>query len=157
MRSYTCGGFCAATARNRDRRSPDFKTIHVGSPSFEILPNGTWLASHGWLGKNSPGNMTLVFESADKGATWTQVAIILRMRSAMMFYANVGLGDRLGQWRRERLAQMHRHSSVERQWKNVVGSARFQDRTALWKGGPNDSPNHLELRASPFVLGSKEF
>lgn len=69
-------------------KSPDFRSVHVGSPSFEMLPNGTWLASHDWFGQKSPGNRTVVFESKDKGKTWKKLSTIPDQRSGMLFYNN---------------------------------------------------------------------
>ena len=54
-------------------RLPD--TEFVGSPSIVILPDGACLASHDFFGKKGDWlNSTRVFNSTDRGLTWTRVA-----------------------------------------------------------------------------------
>lgn len=67
-------------------RSPDFARIHVGSPSMEILPDGTYVASHDWFGP-AYGNkkVTAVFESKDRGATWQKISEFEGQKGSMMF------------------------------------------------------------------------
>lgn len=67
-------------------RSPDFARIHVGSPSMEILPGGTFVASHDWFG-SAYGNkkVTAVFESKDRGATWQKISEFEGQKGSMMF------------------------------------------------------------------------
>ncbi|MDR2756885.1 MAG: exo-alpha-sialidase [Planctomycetaceae bacterium] len=55
-------------------KSPDFATAYVGSPSIAILPDGTYVASHDWFGKNPVGGNLVFFVSKDKGTTWTKTA-----------------------------------------------------------------------------------
>lgn len=56
-------------------RSPDPKVSWIGSPSIVILPDGHYVASHDFFGKESPvGRQTWVFGSADRGLTWTPLA-----------------------------------------------------------------------------------
>lgn len=53
--------------------------IYIGSPSICILPDGTYVASHDEFGPKSTefrSAKTRIFQSKDKGATWTQVATI---------------------------------------------------------------------------------
>jgi hypothetical protein len=55
--------------------SPDAKVTWIGSPSIVILPNGHYVASHDFFGKNSPLNRrTRVFGSSDRGVTWQPLA-----------------------------------------------------------------------------------
>ena len=52
---------------------------YVGSPSLAILPDGRYVACHDLFGPASSewrGAVTRVFQSGDRGATWTQVATV---------------------------------------------------------------------------------
>ncbi|HBL34012.1 MAG TPA: glycosyl hydrolase [Porphyromonadaceae bacterium] len=52
---------------------------YIGSPSLCVLPDGAYIASHDEFGPRSSeyrSAQTLVFESKDKGATWTKIAQI---------------------------------------------------------------------------------
>ena len=55
----------------------DYQPAHegafVGSPSIVILPDGKYLASHDIFGK-ADFRTTLIFESKDRGQTWSRVA-----------------------------------------------------------------------------------
>ncbi|MBQ3332536.1 MAG: exo-alpha-sialidase [Thermoguttaceae bacterium] len=67
--------------------SSDFAKLHLGAPSMEILPDGTYVASHDWF---EPKEMksTVVFESKDQGATWSKIAEIPNQKAAMLFFAS---------------------------------------------------------------------
>lgn len=49
---------------------------YIGSPSIAVLSNDEYLASHDLFGPGSSRQQTLVFASADKGATWSKRATI---------------------------------------------------------------------------------
>ena len=67
-------------------KSPDFKQIHVGAPSMEILPDGTYVASHDWFGPAYRNRkVTVVFESKDQGATWQKISEFEGQKGSMMF------------------------------------------------------------------------
>lgn len=68
-------------------KSPDFKRIHIGSPSMEILPDGTYVASHDWFGPayGDKKKVTVVFQSKDKGATWRKISEFEGQKGSMMF------------------------------------------------------------------------
>ena len=72
-------------------QSPDFKTIHIGSPSIEILPDGSYVATHDFFGSGNDDLATQVFESKDKGATWKKIARIPYQRATYLFYAQDAL------------------------------------------------------------------
>lgn len=73
-------------------KSPDFQRIHVGSPSMEILPDGTYVASHDWFGSAyGDKKVTVVFQSKDRGATWHKIGEFAGQKGSMMFAA----GNRL--------------------------------------------------------------
>lgn len=46
---------------------------YLGSPSIVILPDGTYLASHGQFGPGSTYDTTKVFTSEDRGETWREI------------------------------------------------------------------------------------
>lgn len=53
--------------------SPAASGRYIGSPSIVVLPDGDYLASHDFFGPNSGSKKcatTVVFRSADRGATW---------------------------------------------------------------------------------------
>ena len=72
--------------------SPDFDHIHIGSPSIEIMPDGTYVASHDFFG-DSPetDRSTFIFESRDRGASWKKIGRIPRQQGAYLFYAQGAL------------------------------------------------------------------
>lgn len=65
--------------------SSNWQTIYLGSPSMEILDNGTILASHDWFGKESGGQHTTIFESKDQGANWKKIGEFRKQNSSTMF------------------------------------------------------------------------
>lgn len=68
-------------------KSRDFKRIHIGSPSMEILADGTYVASHDWFGPayGDKRKVTVVFQSKDKGATWQKISEFEGQKGSMMF------------------------------------------------------------------------
>jgi hypothetical protein len=57
--------------------SPQASGLYVGSPSFVVLTNGDYLASHDLFGPKSSEfecPITKVFRSTDRGASWREVA-----------------------------------------------------------------------------------
>jgi hypothetical protein len=63
--------------------SPDYARTWPGSPSFEVMPDGSYLSSHDLWG-NAPLE-TRIYQSKDKGKTWKPAGMIPRMRHGMMF------------------------------------------------------------------------
>ena len=58
---------------------PAATQTYVGSPSLAILPDGRYVACHDLFGPASSewrGAVTRVFQSGDRGASWTQVATV---------------------------------------------------------------------------------
>jgi len=51
-------------------QSPASSQQYIGSPSLAVLPSGEYLASHDFFGPGSTRQLTIVFISKDKGATW---------------------------------------------------------------------------------------
>ncbi|NIA13944.1 MAG: exo-alpha-sialidase [Nitrospiraceae bacterium] len=49
---------------------PQSTDLYVGSPAIAVLPNGDYVASHDLFGPHSTDDITRVFGSPDKGATW---------------------------------------------------------------------------------------
>lgn len=80
-------------------KSDDFQKLFIGSPSIEILPNGTYVASHDFFGPNADDQRTQVFESKDRGETWTKIGAIPNQRATYLFYLNdalYGIGWKAG-------------------------------------------------------------
>ncbi len=72
--------------------SPEFEHIHIGSPSIEILPDGTYVASHDFFGSSpETDRSTIVFESKDRGVTWQKIGRIPRQQGSYLFYAKDAL------------------------------------------------------------------
>ncbi len=68
--------------------SPASSGLYIGSPALALLPDGRYLASHDLFGPNSrefERPSVLVFRSADKGATWSQVARVEGLFWASLF------------------------------------------------------------------------
>ena len=73
-------------------KSPDFANLYLGSPSIEILPDGTYIATHDFFGPVENLDLrTHVFESKDKGQTWKLIAKIPNQRASYLFYLNDAL------------------------------------------------------------------
>lgn len=54
--------------------NPAFTERYIGSPSIAIVPSGKYVASHDFFGPKSQMKITRVFESGDKGLTWTKIS-----------------------------------------------------------------------------------
>lgn len=55
--------------------SPAPRTDFIGSPSIVILPDGSYVASHDFFGRDARRlHSTRVFRSTDRGASWAQIA-----------------------------------------------------------------------------------
>lgn len=68
--------------------SPASSGLYIGSPSIVILPNGEYLASHDFFGPNSKEHEapnSVVFSSADRGATWKKTATLASLFWAGLF------------------------------------------------------------------------
>jgi photosystem II stability/assembly factor-like uncharacterized protein len=58
---------------------------YIGSPSIAVLANGNYVASHDVFSKGNKGNMTFVFSSQDKGATWKPLGEITNQWWSTLF------------------------------------------------------------------------
>ena len=63
--------------------SPNWEKVYLGSPSMEILDDGTYLMSHDWFGESA--QHTTVYQSSDRGQTWKQISTFPRQNSSTMF------------------------------------------------------------------------
>jgi len=61
---------------------------YVGSPSLCVLPNGSYLASHDFFGKQTPENQSVIYRSDDKGKTWKQIAQLQQFWSELFVHHN---------------------------------------------------------------------
>lgn len=88
FRSLACVAACAAFAfapRAGGAPPPGVVVDHIaaetrqyiGSPGLAVLANGDYVASHDFFGPGSTRDRTVVFRSADKGATWAKQAEIV--------------------------------------------------------------------------------
>ncbi len=59
---------------------------YIGSPSLAILPDGKYVASHDLFGKGSTRDQTVVFQSGDKGQTWTRISEITGQWWSSLFF-----------------------------------------------------------------------
>jgi hypothetical protein len=67
---------------------PPSSGIYIGSPGIAILPDGRYLAKHNEFGPQSTEQseaVTRVFQSADRGATWSHLATVKGMYWASLF------------------------------------------------------------------------
>jgi hypothetical protein len=67
---------------------PSSSGVYIGSPGIAVLPNGQYLAKHDEFGPRSTEReiaVTQVFESADRGATWSHLATVRGMYWASVF------------------------------------------------------------------------
>lgn len=58
---------------------------YIGCPSIAILPDGGYVASHSYFGPGPLGGDTVVFASADRGATWERIAEVKRQHFSCLF------------------------------------------------------------------------
>jgi hypothetical protein len=68
--------------------SPQSSGLYIGSPSLAVLPSGDYLASHDFFGPKSAEHeapTTVVFRSADRGASWSEIARIKPLFWAGLF------------------------------------------------------------------------
>lgn len=72
-------------------KSDKFQSLYIGSPSIEILPDGTYVASHDFFGPDAKDQRTQVFESKDRGETWTRIGAIENQRATYLFNLNGAL------------------------------------------------------------------
>lgn len=67
---------------------------YIGSPSLCVLPDGTYLASHDEFGPRSSefrSAQTFIFQSKDKGSTWSKIAQIDGQFWSNLFFHNGAL------------------------------------------------------------------
>lgn len=65
--------------------SPDWENIYYGTPSMEIMPDGTYVFTHDWFGPGTSGELTCVYQSHDRGATWEKVSEFKDQKSGSIF------------------------------------------------------------------------
>lgn len=61
---------------------------YIGSPSLCVLPNGSYLASHDFFGKQTPEDQTIIYQSNDKGKTWKQIAQLQQFWGELFVHEN---------------------------------------------------------------------
>lgn len=66
-------------------RSPDSRTVFLGSPSLAILPGGSYAISYDIGGKNPRAGHTVVCTSSDRGRSWRQVAELAGQHWSTLF------------------------------------------------------------------------
>ena len=59
---------------------------YIGSPSLAILPDGKYVATHDLFGKGSTRDRTVVFQSTDKGQSWSKIAEISGQWWSSLFF-----------------------------------------------------------------------
>lgn len=62
---------------------------YIGSPSLCILPNGSYLASHDFFGKQTPEDQTVIYRSDNKGKTWKQIAQLQQFWGELFVHQNI--------------------------------------------------------------------
>lgn len=71
--------------------SPASSQKYIGSPSIAILPNGRYIASHDYFGPGTNFDRMSVFESRDKGRSWTRIADLQGQWWSSLFVHNGAL------------------------------------------------------------------
>ena len=67
--------------------SPDPEKAYIGTPSIAILPDDSYVAAHDFFGKNDAlTDITRVYGSRDRGATWTQLSEIRGRRGSRSLF-----------------------------------------------------------------------
>ncbi|MDO5580293.1 MAG: FG-GAP-like repeat-containing protein [Planctomycetia bacterium] len=69
-------------------KSTDWENCFLGTPSMEILSDGTIVASHDWFGSKSGRQRTTFFQSKDHGKTWKRAGEALWQSSSTLFRIN---------------------------------------------------------------------
>ena len=67
---------------------PASSGIYIGSPGIAVLPNGRYIAKHDEFGPRSTEHdlaITQVFESSNRGASWSHLATVKGMYWASIF------------------------------------------------------------------------
>lgn len=72
-------------------RVPDDRRRYIGTPAIVALDTGVLVASHDLFGEDTPQNETHVYRSADRGATWHQVAMVTGQWWSSLFVVNGAL------------------------------------------------------------------
>ncbi|MBE6428382.1 MAG: exo-alpha-sialidase [Planctomycetaceae bacterium] len=65
--------------------SPDWEKLFYGTPSMEIMEDGTYVFTHDWFGPASKGERTFVYQSTDQGKSWTKVSEFPDQKSGSLF------------------------------------------------------------------------
>lgn len=73
--------------------------VYIGSPSLAILDNGHYVASHDGFGPKHEFGRTYLYESNDRGASWTALPAVEGQGSSTLFHHDgalylMGLGSR---------------------------------------------------------------
>ena len=66
----------------------DWESCYLGSPSMEILTDGTIIAAHDWFGSKAGKPRTTIFESKDQGKTWSKIGEYEKQNSGTLFRIN---------------------------------------------------------------------
>ena len=64
---------------------------YVGSPSIAVLPGGKYVMSHDIFGSGSSNDTSVVFGSADRGATWSRLAEVRGQWWSTLFWHGTAL------------------------------------------------------------------
>lgn len=56
--------------------TPAGSGVYIGSPSLALLPDGTYVAGHDDFGPGSAADTTTLFQSPDRGQSWTKWATV---------------------------------------------------------------------------------
>lgn len=65
--------------------SPDWAKVFYGTPSMEIMADGTYVFTHDWFGPATHGERTFVYQSHDQGKTWEKVSEFVDQKSGSIF------------------------------------------------------------------------
>ena len=71
--------------------SPDWANVYYGTPSMEIMEDGTYVFTHDWFGPGTKGELTCVYQSHDRGASWEKVSEFTDQKSGTIFRIGAAL------------------------------------------------------------------
>lgn len=71
--------------------SPASTNAYIGCPAIEVMPDGSYVASHSFFGPGTTNDTSVVFASSDGGSTWEKLATIKGQWWSSLFYHNGAL------------------------------------------------------------------
>jgi hypothetical protein len=150
--------------------SPNPEKFFCGSPSVVILPDGRYLVSHDIGGQHDRAGRTLIQESRDRGATWTQLAELRDQKWSTLFLHRdalflIGTAAKVGHMIIRRSVDGGRTWSEPSDAKNgLLAAGKFHcaptpvvvHQGRIWRAFEQFAPTAPVRRFSAFVMSAPE-